>query len=103
MSNKIVVHKNRVNVITVSLGINVSADTITSQIRSEPDQDAPLLAEWVVDFETDGSDGELIFSMSPIDITANSGYMDIKRVSGGQPFPVFDKPLEVDFRGTVTE
>ncbi len=102
MSNKIIVHKNRVNVITVSLGQDVSGDTITSEIRSQPDSDSPLIAAWTVTFDTDGADGELILTMDDISITANSGYMDIKRVAAGQPYPVFDRPLEVEFRGTVT-
>jgi len=28
--------------------------------------------------------------------------MDIKRDSGGLTLPVFDRPLEVEFRGVVT-
>jgi hypothetical protein len=102
MTSKIIVHKNRVNVLSVSLGFDASGDVITSQIRSEPDTEAPLIAEWNVTFLTDGSDGECVFTIGEIDITANSGYMDIKRFSEGQALPVFDKPLEVDFRGTVT-
>jgi hypothetical protein len=102
MSNKIIVHKNRVNVITVSLGFDASGDTITSEIRSEPDSTSPLIAAWVVTFATDGTDGELVLTMDDIEIDANSGYMDLKRVTSGNPYAIFDKPLEVDFRGTVT-
>ena len=102
MNNKIIVHKNRVNRITVSMGIDVSADTITSEIRSEPNSDSPLIAAWDVEFETDGVDGELVLTMDAIEVPDNSGYMDLKRVTGGNAVPVFDKPLEVDFRGTVT-
>ncbi|MET0786104.1 MAG: hypothetical protein ABWY25_05310 [Paenisporosarcina sp.] len=101
--SKVIVHKNRVNIITVSLGIDVSGDDISSEIRSEPDSTSPLIATWDVTFDTDGSDGELILTMPELEITANSGYMDIKRVTGGMAVPVFDRPLEVDFRGTVTE
>jgi hypothetical protein len=100
--NKVVVHKNRVNVIAVSLGFDASDDVITSQIRSEPDSSSPLIIEWEVGFVTDGADGEIVLSIDATDITANSGYMDIKRITAGQAVPVFDKPLEVDFRGTVT-
>lgn len=106
MSNAIIVHKGRTNTLTVSLGIDISADTITSQIRSEPEQDSPLIAEWDIAYATDGTDGELIFTLDDTitaQITAASGWMDIKRVSGGEAIPVFDKPLEVEFRGTVTE
>lgn len=106
MSNQVVVHKGRTNTLTVDLGIDVSLDTITSEIRSEPSVDSPLIATWVVTFATDGTDGELIFTLDDTftsQITAASGYMDIKRVTSGEPVPVFDRPLEVIFRGTVTE
>lgn len=106
MSNQVVVHKGRTNVVTVSLGIDVSTDTITSQIRAAPNVDAPLLAQWTVEFADDGSDGELILTLDDSvtsNIEADRGYMDLKRVTGGEPVPVFDRPLEVEFRGTVTE
>lgn len=105
MSSKIVVHKDRTNILTVSLGIDVSADIITSEIRSEPDVEAPLIATWAVSFKTDGTDGELILRLDDIDtaqIKANSGYMDLKRVVGDEPFAVFDQAVEVAFRGSVT-
>lgn len=105
MSHKVIVHKGRTNVVTVSLGINVSADTITSEIRSEPDQESDLIATWVVTFKTTGVDGDLLLTLDDSItklITATNGYMDLKRITGGQPISVFDKPIEVDFRGTVT-
>lgn len=105
MSEAIVVHKGRTNIVTLDLGIDVSADTITSEIRTKPEQDAPLVAEWVVTHETDGTDGKLVLTLDDIftsQITVASGFMDVKRVSGGEPLPVFDRPLEVEFRGTVT-
>lgn len=105
MSNEIIVHKGRTNIITVDLGINVSADILTSQIRSEPHQDAPLIADWEVTFATDGADGRLILTLDDVitaQIKATSGFMDIKRMTGGEAIAVFDKPLEVAFRGTVT-
>ena len=105
MSNKVIVHKGRTNTITVDLGINVSADTITSEIRSEPDMTSPLIATWTVTFATTGVDGKLILKLDDNEtrqIKASSGYMDIKRITGSEPVPVFDRPLEVSFRGTVT-
>lgn len=106
MSGEIVVYKARTNVLTIGLGYDVSADTLTSQVRSEPDLDAPLLMEWDVAFATDGTDGELVLTVDDLvtsEISANSGYMDLKRVTGGEPVPVFDRPVEVVFRGTATE
>jgi len=105
MSNEVVVHKGRTNVVTVDMGIDVSADTLTSEIRSEPNQGAPLIATWVVAFATDGTDGKLILTLDDLatsQIKATSGFMDIKRVTGSEAVAVFDKPLEVTFRGTVT-
>lgn len=105
MSSKVIVHKNRTNILTISLGMDVSADTITSEIRSEPDIESPLIATWTVSFKTDGRDGELILRLDDNEtsqIKANSGYMDLKRVSGSEPLAVFDQALEVSFRGSVT-
>lgn len=106
MSNKVIVHKGRTNTIQINLGANISADIFTSEIRSEPTVESPLIATWTVDFLTDGSDGKLILTMDDLitgQIAPNSGYMDLKRVTAGEPIPVFDRPLEVSFRGTVTE
>jgi len=105
MSNEIIVHKGRTNIVTVDFGVNIQDDVFTSQIRSGPSQDAPLIVEWDVSFQTDGSDGKLILTIDDLassQIAATSGFMDIKRVSGSESFAAFDKPLEVTFQGTVT-
>jgi hypothetical protein len=105
MPSKIIVHKGRTNIVTVSLGIDVSADTITSEIRQEPDQESELIATWVVSKPGGGADGELVLKLDDTvtkDIAATSGYMDLKRITSGEPVAVFDKPLEVSFRGSVT-
>ena len=106
MSNEVIVHKGRTNTLRIDMGMNVSGSVITSEIRSQADVEAPLLATWDVDFETDGHDGMLILTLDDLvtsQIAATIGYMDLKRVVGGEPIPVFDRPLEVSFRGTVTE
>ena len=105
MSSQLIVHKGRTNVVTVDMGMDVSLDIITSEIRSEPDTDSVLIATWQVEFATDGTDGELILTLDNTiteQIVATGGYMDLKRVSNGEPLPVFEKPLEVEFQGTVT-
>lgn len=102
MTDILVVHKGRTNIIPVSMGIDVSAETITSQIRTKS---GLLIATWTVAFDSDGTDGELIFTLDntiTAAVTYPSGLMDIKRVSGGEPLPVFDMPLEVEFRETIT-
>lgn len=106
MGNRIIVYKNRTNVITVAMGMDVSSDILTSEIREKKEIDSALIAEWDITFATDGVDGELVLTLDDLvvaGITETSGYMDIKRVTAGEPLPVFDKPLYVEFRNVVTE
>lgn len=105
MSGILIVHKGRTNVVGVSMGISLVGSVCTSEIRAEPDQESTLIATWNVAVVGDGTSGELTLTMDDVitaQIQATSGYMDIKRVVGGEPMPVFDKPLEVVFQGTVT-
>ena len=100
--NTLVVYKGRTNVITVSLGYDVSADTITSEIRTAG---GTLIVAWTVAFVSDGVDGELKLTLDNSVVSTvehTTGLMDLKRVSGGEPLPVFEQPLEVEFRETVT-
>lgn len=102
---QVVVSKGRSVVVPVSLGFDVSNDTFTSQIRVDKDPESDLIATWDVSFLTDGTDGELLLRMDDSvtkDITKSNGYMDIKRITGGEPIDVFDSPLEVIFRNTIT-
>lgn len=101
----IVVFKNRRNVLPVSLGYDISGDTFESQIREKALLSSPLVAEWTVTLLTDGTDGELILTLDDSelsDVTVKTGYMDIKRISGGEPFALF-APVKVKFQDTVTE
>jgi len=105
MLKPITVFKGRTNVVTVDLGFNVSADTLTSQIRSEPSRASSLLATWAITFLTDGTDGKLILTLDDSELTnveVSKGYMDIKRLSGGEPLPLFDEIIEVVFKDAVT-
>jgi hypothetical protein len=104
LSTKVIVHKGRTNTLVVNLGMNVTGNTFTSEIRSEPTVDSPLIATWTV-VVTDAAIGKLTLTLDNTitqAIAPSTGYMDLKRVSGGEPLPVFDRPLEVSFRGTVT-
>jgi hypothetical protein len=105
MSGELIIHRNRTNIVPIGLGMDVSGDVITSQIRTEPGAEGPPLAEWTVAFATDGTDGELVLTLTSEDlasVTANYGYMDLKRESGGEPLSVFLEPLKVAFKGVVT-
>lgn len=103
--NQLTVYRDRTAIVPVSLGMDVSNDTITSQIRVGKNFESDLIAEWTVAFLTDGTDGELILTLDDsitATITNDLGYMDLKRITGGEPVPVFDKPLEVLFKNSVT-
>lgn len=105
MASQIFVYKNRTNIITVSLGMNVQNDTFTSEIRKEKNSSSTLLATWTVSFVTNGTDGMLKLTLDNnqlTNITRSNGFMDIKRTTSGEPVPVFDDPIEVIFREVVT-
>jgi len=102
---QVVVQRDRTVILPVSLGFDVSQDTITSQIRVSQDPLSALIATWAVSFETDGTDGELILTLDDsitTNIVQNVGWMDLKRVSGGQPLSVFNTPLEVSIINVIT-
>lgn len=103
--NQVIVHKGRRNVLPVSLGIDVSGDEFESEIRAGKNRTSTLIATWTVSFLTDGVDGELLLTLDDsvtTDIEKTIGYMDIKRITSGEPVPVFDELLEVLFQETVT-
>lgn len=106
MSGKLIVYKNRDNVYRCDMGMDVSTDTLTSQIRTEADPGSTLLATFTITMgDAGGVDGEIILTLLAEDldeINAREGWMDIKRVVDGRPLPVFDGALEVDFRGLPT-
>lgn len=96
----IVVKRGKTVVVPVSMGFNVSDDGFTSPIHVDVDPESELISQWIVTFDTDGTDGELILTLDSTittEIVQSSGYMDLNRVSGGTPLPVFDSPLLVHF------
>jgi hypothetical protein len=103
--DQIVVYKGRTNTLTVALGFDVSNDEFSSEVRADKDRGSELLASWNVSFLTDGVDGELVLTMDDSVsnlVTKNIGYMDLKRLSAGEPLNVFDEPLEVWFKEPIT-
>jgi len=108
MSNTLTVHKNRANTVQVSLNQDLSDPDLEvgAEIRTNPSVDAELIVTWDVSYFTDGTDGKLVLRLDEATsaaITHSSGYMDIKiEVEGVDQGPVFDKPIEVSFIGSVT-
>lgn len=105
MSSEVVIYRNRTNLLPVSLGTDVSGETFFSEVREKVDPTSTLLATWTVTFDTDGTDGELVLRIDNSGLTnvaKNYGWMDIKRVSGGEPMPVLFEPVRVKFQEVVT-
>jgi hypothetical protein len=102
---QVTVTKGRRTVLEIGLGYDISSDIITSQIRSGKSRTSPLIAEWTVLNKSDGTDGELVLVLDDSEndlVEQTVGYMDVKRISGGEPLAVFDEPLEVIFQDAIT-
>lgn len=98
-----VVHKGRVNTKTLKLNMDTTGETIKSEIRERPDIASPLIATWTVT-EVDEATGEYNLFLDDSDslITQATGFMDVIRISGGQPIPCFNRVLAIEFEGSVT-
>jgi hypothetical protein len=85
--------------------MDISNDTFSCEIRRGRSVDSPLLASVDVSFLTDGTDGELVLKLTETQATAISertGYMDVKRDSGGLQLSTFLDPIPVVVQGVVT-
>lgn len=101
----VVVRKGRTTKLPVKLMYDVSQDVITSQIRRGRNVNTQLIATWDVDFVSDGTDGFLMFTLDnevTAEIEEDIGYMDVKRITAGEPVHVFG-PIQVEFRSVITE
>lgn len=105
MLDRITVHKHRATVISFGFGIDLSQDTLTSQIRDSKNSTGNDLGFWDIQPLTDGTDGRYVFTFSPEKatlVTVDKGYMDVKRVSGGQPLTLMNRILTVEFKDVIT-
>lgn len=107
----LIVHKNRTNVYRVELPYPAPDDIFESEIREDRDQDSELVATFDVEFIEPGDVDEEINTILKLTlddsevagVTIEKAFFDIKRTSNGEPLPVFDAPVRVRFRDTVTE
>lgn len=105
MYETIKIDVGRTNIVQMALGFDVSGDTFVCQIREEPNVLSTLIAAMTVTFKTDGVDGELVLKLDnsvSAGIARRTGYLDVKRTSGGEPLSVLDDPIQVIFEGVVT-
>ena len=92
----------------MNFGFDVSADTISSQVREQADHTSPLIFEWEVDTSEAGT-GYITLSYDDTDrdndqIAANDrGIMDIRRLSGGSAIKAHQGVIIVELEATPTE
>jgi hypothetical protein len=107
------IFRNRTNRIKVNVGYDISADTLVSEIREEKTHTSTLIATLDIDYRTDtvedpgdGTDGKLLLTLDDSDVPLlppKYAYMDIKRISGGEPLTVMKRPIRVRFQEVITE
>ena len=102
----LVFKKSRYNAVSVNAEMDLTGETITSQIRKGPEETSDLILAWTVT-PVDLSLGtfELSYNDStPDEIIAgvDRGFMDIKRLTGSGDISLHDDLLVVEFRSMPT-
>lgn len=97
--NPVKVTRGRTTVVQVVLGYDVTEDTYSSEIRVQRDSSSPLIATWVVTKHPTRKKVLLLTIDNAVSapIAHQHGWMDIKRVTGGEPVNVFENPISVIF------
>ena len=109
MNNHLPFSKGRYNSYVVNFnGLDVSADTITSQVREQADHTSPLIFEWEVDDTLAATGYVTLFyddtARANSQISNNKkGVMDIRRLTGGSAVKAHQGVIIVDLEATPTE
>lgn len=83
---------------------DLSTDSWKAQLRSAPSSLSDLFTEFTVD-TTDAATGVLILRLTPAvtaTLSADAGWYDLLRTTGGSPVSIFDRPLQADIREMPT-
>lgn len=103
-TNPIKVRRGRTERVTVYLPYSVAGDEVTSEMRAGLHRGAKLIATW--DVVVDEEDGRKIYlTLDDSDtsgIVETTGYMDLKRVTGGEPVQILENPLLVLISDPIT-
>lgn len=105
MADSIRIQKGRTVSFEFTLGHPIGDDTYTSEIREQARESSELIATWNITVKPGGNNRVLIFTLDDSvsrEVIQKYGWMDLKRVSGGEPLPVLDSPILVEFREVVT-
>lgn len=88
MTRQVTIIRGRSKTIEYVSQRDLSGSSYASHIRVQRHPESELIAEWDVDFVTDGTDGKLLLHLTAEQtaaIEASKGYMDIKALSTGLP------------------
>jgi len=103
MEDVIEIRRGRTEVVELNLGHPLGDDIYTSQIRAGQNVTSELIATWTVTVRN-ATNGILTLKLDD-SVTANIeqtyGWMDVKRVSNGEPLFECD-PIPVIFKNVVT-
>jgi len=102
----LVFKKGRYNAVSVNAEQDLTGETITSQIRTGPEETSDLILAWTVT-EDDYALGTFTLSYNDStpdeDIAAvTRGFMDIKRLTGSGDISLHDDLIIVEFRSMPT-
>lgn len=103
-SGVIVIQRDRTEVVTVQFATGVGAgyasDTFTSEIHATKDPTSATIATFTVNSSNVASSDAITLTLDnsvTSAITADRGWFDVIRTSGGEPYRVFDEPVQVSF------
>ena len=99
------IYKNRTNRVLFKSGVDAPEDEWYSEIRVGKTQDSDLIVAWTFEPVDGGDPGDFLISIDDSllqDVSHSRGYMDIKRISAGEPLPVLKDIIIVKFKDTVT-
>lgn len=102
----VTIQRDRTETVTVQLPSGVGAgyvtagDTFTAQIRATRVPTSTLIATCTVSTASLSASDQLLLTLDnsvTAAITADRGWVDVIRTSGGEPYRVFDEPVQVVF------
>lgn len=92
----LIVAKTKTVIVPISLGFNVVGWVFTADLRATVVATSALIATWIVTFDTDGKDGELIATLQDTitsGLTVGTAYMRLKRIIPSPTLEIFGEPV----------
>ena len=104
MESRLVFDKGSYNSWNVNANLDLTGQTVVSQIRVRPEETSDLILQWTVSI-TDAAAGEFTIYFNDSANTlgdVSEGFMDIKRVTGSGDVRMHDEVIFVEFQARPT-